>query len=150
MIATAHRVQNANGDVGINAYLHLHGAERPWPSDPWTLPETDPGVIAMEVLKIPPGGNRVMSYLDVIAPDGANLDDIERVVGDLSLLVVTDDLADPAAAGETHLPLVFRDRSVVLRFSVAPEARAEDRTAELAALFDALHPLMGQRPRPAV
>ncbi len=56
---------------GINTFYYVHGP-REWkglpPSD--MLPESNPGVLEDELLELSPPGNRVRSYLDIVAPDG--------------------------------------------------------------------------------
>ena len=54
---------------GINAFLHLHGAME-WPRRPVTLSDRAPGALKRRRVVVPPGDNRVVSYLDVVAPDG--------------------------------------------------------------------------------
>lgn len=68
MYTTAHRVRR--GDVeGINCFLHLHGEEFCWPDDASSVPESAPGEEKRSAVQLLPGGNRVRSYLDVLAPD---------------------------------------------------------------------------------
>ncbi|WNG53399.1 hypothetical protein F0U59_00335 [Archangium gephyra] len=70
MYATAHRVSR-NGQMGVNAFLYLHGRDFPWPEDASSLPETEPGTPTdRQSISVPPGRNTVHSYLDVLAPDG--------------------------------------------------------------------------------
>jgi hypothetical protein len=72
MYLTAQRVvQLQTAREGVNAYHYAHRA-RGWDAaPPDTLPEADPGVLVAEKLEIAPAGNRVRSYLDVVAPDDA-------------------------------------------------------------------------------
>lgn len=72
MYVTAHRVVPPGGEAGVNAFLHHHGADFPWPADvslQAALPETTPGELVHSSVAVKPGGNRVRSYLDVLAPD---------------------------------------------------------------------------------
>lgn len=70
MYACAQRVRRqSNAAEGINAFVSLHG-EKSWPAE-GILPEQDPGVLEYQDLQVvPPIGNRVRSYLDLVAPDG--------------------------------------------------------------------------------
>lgn len=73
MYLTAHHLVSAHdGREGINVFLYLHG---PYAWDPATTPtvmQTHPGTLAAQSLSVsPPSGNRVRSYLDIVAPDGA-------------------------------------------------------------------------------
>lgn len=85
MYVCAQRVQAVaglqKGAQGINAFLYLHG--HTWngpPSSEW-LPETNPGVIADRMIEVPPPGNRVRSYLDVVASDGTPLNHLVYAAG---------------------------------------------------------------------
>lgn len=70
MYLTAQRVVSPAGQEGINAFFYLHGP-RTWidapPADVW--PEHNPGELVAQHLSVSPPGNRVRSYLDLIAPD---------------------------------------------------------------------------------
>ncbi len=86
MYVTSHRVKSAKGMVGINTYYHTHaegasGAEIDWEAPNAALiAETAPGKFVAEKLDLAPGGNMVMSYLDVACRDGCEM---ERIVGAL-------------------------------------------------------------------
>lgn len=71
MYITAQRVlSHQSKTFGVNAFLYLHPSW-PWPGHPPPdAPETEPGQFERHILQITPlGGNKVVSYLDVIAPD---------------------------------------------------------------------------------
>jgi hypothetical protein len=79
MYISAHRVQAASRDggfgrQGINAFYYRHGPQA-WRGAPPEdfLPESNPGVFVDSSIEVPPPGNRVRSYLDVVAPDGVPL-----------------------------------------------------------------------------
>ena len=70
MYVTAHRVRRpSSGAEGINAFLHTHGGCE-WEAPP--APEHEPGELIDSIIDpiVPPPGNRVRSYIDVVAPDG--------------------------------------------------------------------------------
>jgi hypothetical protein len=67
---TAHRLVTPLGDEGVNVFLHLHGADFAWPEDPGALAKHHPGELEERKTELPPGGNRVVAFLDVLAPDG--------------------------------------------------------------------------------
>jgi hypothetical protein len=79
MYVTAHLVRSPGGDEGINGWIHEHGSI-PWPTslpDILKLVETNPGEPLRESLGLcPVGGNSVLAYLDVLAPDGTPRADI--------------------------------------------------------------------------
>ena len=107
MYVTAHLVRSREGDEGINAFLHLHGAGFTWPENPAPLADTTPGALVIRRTDIPPGGNRVRSHLDVLAPDGTTRQEIQGALTGLSR-----DLR------ERRNPTVFSLGSVTIRFGV--------------------------------
>lgn len=75
MYLSAHRVQapprDGNpGPQGINAFYYNHG---PHVLPAGLRPESNPGVFVDSSIEVPPPGNRVRSYLDVMARDGTPL-----------------------------------------------------------------------------
>lgn len=68
MYVTAHRVRNSSGMEGVNAFYYVHGPSLP--SDLGSIPDGDPGTLCTQSLAISPPGNRVRSFLDIVAPDG--------------------------------------------------------------------------------
>jgi hypothetical protein len=69
MYLAAQRVRAPSGDEGINAFFYLHGRGWLGPPPPDVLPEQDPGELVAKHLEVSPSGNRVRSYLDLVAPD---------------------------------------------------------------------------------
>jgi hypothetical protein len=107
MYLTAHLVRSRDGDEGINAFLHVHGPEFPWPEDAAPLADTAPGQVVHRRLDLPPGGNQVRAYLDVLTPDALARDEIARALADFAR-----DL------GERRNPTVFTQGAVTIRFGV--------------------------------
>lgn len=70
MYITAQRVVSPAHREGVNAFLYRHGS-RTWQDPPNDLPEHDPGTLVAQTISVPPPGNRVRSYLDIVAPDEA-------------------------------------------------------------------------------
>jgi hypothetical protein len=70
MYLTTQRVRNDEGLEELHAFLHLHGVEASL-SDPFEVPQLNPGRLVMDSgpTLIPPGGNSVISYLDIVADD---------------------------------------------------------------------------------
>ena len=64
VISTARRVQ------GVNAYRYRHGCES-WPSDPRIMLDDPSKMLQRKNVHLRPGGNRVISFLDVAVPDDA-------------------------------------------------------------------------------
>ncbi len=86
MYVTAQRVVSSarpdgRRDEGINAFYHLHGSFE-WDDQPPPrfMPESDPGVPTDSHVEVRPPGNRVRSYLDIVAPDATPLTDIMQAV----------------------------------------------------------------------
>ena len=117
MYATAHRVRSPQGVEGVNAFLHKHGSDFSWPSEPWRLPEENPGLVVHQEVQVKPGGNDVRSYLDVIAPDDVAKSDIETAFAGLSLELMADEVT---ASPRDRLPnpMVYQRGRVVLRLGV--------------------------------
>jgi hypothetical protein len=72
MYLTAQHITNRAGELDVHTFLHLHDRDDcRFPSDPLSVPERNPGrlVARSPNPKIPPGGNRVVAYLDLIAED---------------------------------------------------------------------------------
>lgn len=70
MYITAHHVVHPRAtDEGINAFCYRHGSYIWVGLPPAGIPDDNPGELAASLLEVPPGGNRVRSYLDIIMPD---------------------------------------------------------------------------------
>jgi hypothetical protein len=68
---TAHHVVSPTTlREGINAFLYLHGLPA-WRVPPVGVPDQNPGQLVQQKIEVTPPGNRVKSYLDVVAPDDA-------------------------------------------------------------------------------
>jgi hypothetical protein len=120
--ATAHRVQNANvGIVGINAFAYAHGPEGV-PRNAVMTPDVQlaaarlPGVLQLELVTVPPGGNRVLSYIDIAAPDEVSMAELaatlDAVFGRLS-----------AVGSRLALPDLTQTASVAVRFGYPSRVR---------------------------
>jgi hypothetical protein len=71
MYLTAQHVRNDKGEEELHAYLHFHGADTAAFQDPLSVPQRNPGRLVKDSAspQIQPGGNAVISYLDIIADD---------------------------------------------------------------------------------
>ncbi len=121
MYISAQRIQAPSpdgnpGPQGINAFYYSHGPQA-WIGPPPAnfLPETNPGVFVDSSIEVPPPGNRVRSYLDVVAPDGAPLAQLAAAVA--------------AVPGAASLPVMWTVGDVWCRFGaelgLAPQWRRE-------------------------
>jgi len=72
MYLAAQHVRSARtGDQGINSYIYGHGPYF-WLGWPPFMPEDNPGTLYDQYLEVmPPGGNRILAYLDILAPDAS-------------------------------------------------------------------------------
>ena len=76
MYLSAQRVRSPAGADGINAFQYLHG-QYVWQGlPPQGIPDQNPGTLVTQTLNVPPPGNRVRSFLDVVAPDDASWSEI--------------------------------------------------------------------------
>jgi len=83
VLLTAQRVVSPRGARGVNVYQYVHG------SSVWTrvpdelLPDTNPGELVRQWLEVPPGENRIVSYLDIVAPDEVAAPDVHQRLASL-------------------------------------------------------------------
>lgn len=117
MRLSAQRVRSADGHQGVNAFCYLHGP-RVWLDRPPPDVTASPGHLVNRRIQIPPGGNFVLSYLDIVAPDDTPSNRIERAVADSIDLI-----------REQPLPLLVQSAEVSFEFNVdfmlAPAWRRE-------------------------
>lgn len=139
MYLVAHRVRSVHNEVGINVFLHSH-TESEMPEEfSWAEPDVEliaeayPGQKLAESVEVAPGGNLVLSYLDIAADDGADSGSIAAVL----------DRFEPRVL-EARRPLVFTQAIVSLRFGAQPglggQLREEYRTLKDRALHLLKHP----------
>lgn len=90
MYLTAHRVRADSGrrgasPSGFNAFAYLHG-EQPVPASLSIdeVAETAPGEMVEQSVEVPPGGNFVDSYLDVVASDELGRDRLRQLLDALA------------------------------------------------------------------
>jgi hypothetical protein len=138
MYVTAQHVisaPRANGrhDEGINAFFYMHGPHA-WDDPAPFMPETNPGVITDDRIEVTPGGNRVRSYLDIVAPDGTHTDTLASAV-----------LAVPAF---TSFPVTWDAGNVRCRFGVE-YGLAEDWEREMRRLLARVVLLLRDQPKVA-
>lgn len=121
MYITAHRVRTPEGLVAIHGFRHRHDADRcPFPDDPLEVPRDAPGILEEQEVELRVGGNRVLSYLDLIAPEGSDTTGWREQLPALS-----------ARLGEHPLPVVMEMDSLTLIFSATPEIEEPEREYRL-------------------
>jgi hypothetical protein len=83
VLLTAQRVVSPRGTRGVNVYQYLHGSYV-WPRVPdGFLPDVNPGELVNQWLEVPPGSNRIVSFLDVVAPDEVATSDVHQRLASL-------------------------------------------------------------------
>jgi hypothetical protein len=119
MYIAIHRVRNtATGKEGINAFKHMHGLDFMWPQEPWRLPTENPGILEQQTTPVKPGGNEVLSYLDVLSPDAVSPEELDLALTGLWLELVADERGPDSPMGSFPNPVVYQRGRVVLRFGV--------------------------------
>jgi hypothetical protein len=93
MYLTAQRVVSPKSHkTGVNTYKYVHGAAWPGPVPDEFLPDVNPGELALQSVVLTPPGNRVLSYLDVVLPDGADPQEVRNFLLSLKWALPTQSL----------------------------------------------------------
>ncbi len=146
MYATAQRVAHSgNHQDGINAFVHEHGIDFPWPNEPWHLPNNNPGTLRLSHIEVPPGGNTVISYLDVLCPDITSAANVKAALDALWLELLADELGPSSPFGLPN-PLSYQHGNVCLTYSVNI-ADETSRRIEYDSLSQQLLRLLGTVPK---
>jgi hypothetical protein len=83
MLLTAQHVVSPRGIHGVNVYQYLHGSYT-WLRVPDEfLPDVNPGELVNQWLGVLPGSNRIVSLLDVVAPDEVAASDVHQWLASL-------------------------------------------------------------------
>jgi hypothetical protein len=94
MYLTAQCVLSQDGQTGINAFFHLHRpGKQPKPSsnsEVVFVAESNTGKLIKDHCDIKPGGNRVKSYLDIVATDTIDEKAINAALDKFQLEIVQD------------------------------------------------------------
>lgn len=109
MFLTAQRVHSlAPEKTGVNAFLYRHGAQT-IPGMSWEHPVVERvadqyvGTRGPEHIEIAPGGNRVLSYLDVVAADDTPPADVEAALREFGATFVTEELPASRTLGRVAI-----------------------------------------------
>lgn len=130
MYLTAHRVVSpTNQREGVNAFVYRHEALDWDAAPPVEIPEHNPGTLVAQSISVPPPGNRVRSYLDIVAPNDSRWAEVH--------------VALMAFLGrERHKALPWRGRSGRCYFELGMEHQLAPRwIGELAILYRAAQAL---------
>jgi hypothetical protein len=74
-LTSQHVVSPSSRHDGVNTFLYLHGAYT-WTELPPGIPDQNPGTLKAQSISIRPPGNRIRSYLDIIAPDDTRWEEV--------------------------------------------------------------------------
>ena len=131
---TAHKVLSPTGQTGVNAFRYAQAAVRSFE----LVEVDDPGVLEAQRIEVSPGGNEVLCFLDVLAPDATEPRSIKLVLEALRQsweagrleAAVQDDVhahfvpgSTPAKSIPNDLECVIRGLVAVAESSPAPSAR---------------------------
>jgi len=108
MRLAAQRVMSADGRLGVNAFCYLHGPVV-WLDQPPSEVTNARGQLVNYTSEVPPGGNKVLSYLDIVAPDDTPSRQLHRKIND------SIDLFH-----EQPLPLHVQIQEISFEFNVDP------------------------------
>ncbi len=84
MYLTAQRVVSPAGRQGINVFHYEHGGYV-WEGAPpqgFLPPERDPGILINQSVVVAPPGNRVRSFIDIVAPAGSPSASLQKAFDD--------------------------------------------------------------------
>ena len=114
MYLTSQRVRRTDGaSTGVNVFLHSHVDDAPISTEGdfhkvlKEITESHPGRLIDQHVELKPGGNTVLSYLDIVAPDNAKHDEIESAL-----------LGFEGAAAQGPWPVSDRIGRVIVSFGV--------------------------------
>ena len=81
MRLAAQRVIAPAGTQGVNAFCYLHGPYRWLDRAPPEI-AMNPGVLVNSHVEVPPPGNRVRSFLEILAPDATASQQLQSDISD--------------------------------------------------------------------
>lgn len=128
MYLTAQHVRSPHGIHGINSYIYGHGPLF-WLGWPPFLPEDNPGTLYDHDLEIvPPGGNRILAFLDIMTPDSSGTAPKVRSAFDMLMALY------PRAG--IHFPDGVEVGDAWFRYAAPQPLLAENAELELRTLFE--------------
>ena len=113
MYLTAHRVRRIKGnnvEVGIDAFLHRHEAHD-FPHTPFDdqvidwITNKNPGKLIAESVDLVPGGNSVLSFIDIIGTENIDSTRIQNLLDQMELHI--EGMHAPITKIETDLAVRF-------------------------------------------
>lgn len=111
MYLTAQKVVSDKEQAGINVFYHLHRLEKqPIVSsklDVISVAESNAGELIKERCDINPGGNRVKSYLDIVAPNEIEVKQLGTALDEFRNDIISDNIG----------PIISIVRGIGFRFN---------------------------------
>jgi hypothetical protein len=132
MYVTAQKVRSRSGDVGINAYVYVHRdsclpKDRHGAPDLDTIAQSVAGYLVAKRETVTPGGNHVLAYMDVAAPDKVPSPDLDRALAALRRRLETE--RAPASHSDSGIATRFANvegyEALLDRLRLFDELRAE-------------------------
>lgn len=130
MRLTAQRVISPSGVQGINAFCYLHGPYF-WLDEPPPEISGSQGQLTNSHVEVPPPGNRVRSYLEILAPDETPSGSISKDVLDCTGFFERQSMPIQMQSGDTHFtfdidgelaPAWHRELALLLRVALGVRA----------------------------
>ena len=85
MLLSAQRVVTTYGAQGVNSYRYEHSTGQQWPfADPVSMLGEVPVELVRHHFVVPPGGNRVRSYVEIAVPPGVSVEAVSACVHDMA------------------------------------------------------------------
>ena len=142
MYTTAHRVRDRNtGQTAVHSFLYMHHNNQLFEQDladqdlRRRVTESEPGDLVESQTELPLGGNSVLSFLDVICPDGTPTDAILKALTTFRVQL----------ARESARPFSWRTADLLLVFSANFGLQRDGELKEYQRLEKALGTLLKKR-----
>ncbi len=134
MYLTAHNLRSPEGKLGINAFLHLHGEHIPpgvsWEDpDPILIAEQYPGSLVNQSYDLPPPGNDVLSYLDIVAEDSTEKGQVSKALDEFAKNIASGNWPDKTVINRIGIRFSMQRRSI--GFELEEYTALKERALEL-------------------
>src|SRR5687767_14886769 len=127
MYLVAQRVQSPRQEVGVNVFQYIHDREFSISELQAFAPEKNPGELVKQWIEVRPGGNHVLSFLDIAVTNSISSDVLVRSLGALKHVLrrvgdQTQGLWGPLwirYGYQSNLPMSWETELAVLAGSIA-------------------------------
>lgn len=148
MYLTTHRVRRIRGEkveIGINAFLYRHEAPE-LPDDMQDnkniidqIAYENPGKLTAESVDLVPGGNSVLSFVDIVGKEGLDKERIQNFLDQME-----SDIEDHFQ--EKNVPFTDSDEDIAVRFGITYGLNGQEIREYKALKERAMHLLQSQEP----